>query len=86
MKAKEKRKAKDEAKKDDGNAKRQKASRENPANPPGEKATFARRARPKTAGCGKRWDSLKFLFNTRLAHLFVHPSSMEVWEDDQKKL
>ena len=77
-------KAKEEAKKDDGNAKKQKTS-ENPANPSGEKATFARRARPKTAGSGKRWDSLKMIFNTRLAHLFTHPSSMEVWGDDKNK-
>ena len=85
LKAEEKRKAKEGAKKDDGNAKRQKASHDNPANPPGEKATFARRARPKTAGCGKRWDSLKCTFNTRLAHLFAHPSAMEVWGDDKKQ-
>ena len=41
--------------------------------------TFARRARPESVEGAQRWDSLKRTFNARVASLFAHPSSMEVW-------
>ena len=41
------------------------------------KATFARRARPKNAVSGLRWDALKQVFNEKLSHQFLRPSQLE---------